>query len=113
MLRKLAISFYRFSDYLLTGGDFVKKIVWSLFVLFFFYCGLAEGFASFYESFDGMGSITSNSGTLSGAQSFAQGIKNMSFNFSGSKRISYPMKNNLNITNGTIEFWVKPPAGNG
>jgi hypothetical protein len=67
----------------------------------------------FYESFDNMSTISNNSGTLLGTPAFEPGVKNDAFNFSGNKRVYYPMIGNINVSNGTIEFWVKTPPGNG
>ncbi|MFH1710976.1 MAG: LamG-like jellyroll fold domain-containing protein [Nanoarchaeota archaeon] len=66
----------------------------------------------FYESFDNLESITNNSGTIDNAPiNFVEGIKNNAANLSGSKRINYPMQNNFNPEEGTIQFWIKKNTG--
>jgi len=71
----------------------------------------------FYESFDNYSSTLDNDGTYShthlGPPPFVKGVLNNSVNLSRIGRFCYPIEDNFNLTNGTIEFWVKPPLGNG
>ncbi len=67
----------------------------------------------FYESFEDVSSITNNNGTITGSPTFTKGVLGNAVNFSGSKRACYPLANNFNEKNGTVEFWVKPPMGGG
>jgi len=68
---------------------------------------------TFYESFDNLSSIEDNEGVLSGSPVFVEGQENSAFNFSGSKRVYYPMLDNFNPSQGTLQFWIKPLADNG
>jgi len=89
-----------------------KLIILFPLVIFLAAALVHSGSLVFYESFDNLSSITNNQGVLSGSPTFAAGVKNSAFNFSNSKTVYYPMQDNFNYSQGTIEFWVKPPAGN-
>jgi parallel beta-helix repeat protein len=67
----------------------------------------------FYESFESLSSVIEKNGTITGTPTIVDGVLGNAINFSGSKKACYPIPNNVNNTNGTIEFWVKAPAGNG
>ena len=74
----------------------------------------------FYESFDNITSIQNNLGISSGYYSdvdntplFFNGIKGNAANFSGYKKVCYPLAGNFNESNGTIQFLVKSRPNNG
>lgn len=94
----------------------IKKVLLLInFILFLniTYIVYAANELLFYESFDNSSSVLDNNGTVYGILQFTDGLMNNAINFSGNRKVCYPIQNNLNISNGTIEFWVKPPLGNG
>jgi parallel beta-helix repeat protein len=76
--------------------------------------GIGEGWLLgrnllFYESFEGMGSIQSNDGTVSGTVRIADFPWGEAGDMTSSGYVSYPLEGNFK-SNGrmTLEFWVKP-----
>ncbi|MCK5342846.1 MAG: hypothetical protein KAR20_05550, partial [Candidatus Heimdallarchaeota archaeon] len=94
-----------------------------LFILFTFFTVTitAEGKSLiFYESFDELQSVIDNGGHhgSNGWMKFIPGFRGNAADFTGSKNVSYPMINdvnsinNLDLSQGTLEFWVKSPNAN-
>lgn len=90
------------------------KVFMGCFLIFFLSLQLeASGKSlSFYESFDSNESIEENSGSLNGTIDFVDGFIGNAGDFSDSRRICYPLQDNLDLTKGTIEFVVKTPDKN-
>jgi len=70
----------------------------------------------FYESFENASTIDANQGVAynTADPEFVDGIKGNALNFGGwSTRVSYPLQDNYNETEGTIQFWIKSLPGYG
>ncbi|KYK27273.1 hypothetical protein AYK26_04010 [Euryarchaeota archaeon SM23-78] len=86
----------------------------AVLVLLFFIIGFNSVEALlFYEPFNNISTIQDNNGSLLFAPIFCDGVLGNALNLSNSKKVCYPLENNFNDTNGTLEFWVKPPSDNG
>ncbi|MBD3164115.1 hypothetical protein GF323_02870 [Candidatus Woesearchaeota archaeon] len=75
-------------------------------------CNSSESGLIFYDNLDSIGSILANEG-IAPSVDFVPGIAGNAVNLSINKRIYYPMTGNIDVTNGTLQFWVKPPNANG
>ncbi len=69
----------------------------------------------FHESFDSLNNIQQNGAASSGSgwPDIVPGILGNAADFSGSKAITYPISQRLQLNQGTLEFWVKTPNANG
>jgi len=68
----------------------------------------------FYEPFEDLDSLILNGGRCgtNGCPNFGDGVIGNSGDFSDSKLVCYPLQDNFNLNNGTIEFWFKTPTSN-
>ena len=68
----------------------------------------------FFESFDELQSVIDNGGYhgSKGWMKFIPGFRGNAADFTGSKNVCYPMINNLDLSQGTLEFWLKSPNAN-
>ncbi|MFH1290835.1 MAG: LamG-like jellyroll fold domain-containing protein [Nanoarchaeota archaeon] len=90
----------------------MKKVVLILAVFLFLSFVNAEELI-FYETFDDEQGILDNQGTIYGAIDFVNGVLGNAADMTGgSKKVCYPLEGNFDDTNGTLEFWVKPPYEN-
>jgi hypothetical protein len=72
----------------------------------------------FFETFEDIDSIEANGGVIEdGDLSFVNGVIGNAGDFSGSPsgslKVCYPLNNNFNFNNGTVEFLVKMPDKDG
>ncbi|MCH7526931.1 MAG: electron transfer flavoprotein subunit beta/FixA family protein, partial [Planctomycetes bacterium] len=68
----------------------------------------------FYETFDDPIAIQNNGETtgISDSIVFVEGVLGNAATLTGSKKLCYPMLDNFDLYQGTVEFWVKSPAAN-
>jgi hypothetical protein len=78
-----------------------------LVVIFVFLASYGYADVIFYESFDSIASVQNNGGTYASAPSFVSGKVGNAADFSGSKRVQYPQAGNLDLDEGTVQFWAK------
>jgi hypothetical protein len=97
----------------MSGNSFIVGIM-VLVVLSFGFVSAAEKGLLFYEGFEDLDSINENSGKVSRVveKDFLSGIVGNGIDFSGNKRVCYPLKDNFNTGKGTIQFWVRPKNSN-
>jgi hypothetical protein len=66
----------------------------------------------FYEPFESTKTISDNGGSITGSLSFVKGVTGNGATMSDSAHVKYPMNNNFNLNEGTIQFWVWSPNTN-
>ncbi|MDH5327114.1 MAG: DUF5011 domain-containing protein [Gammaproteobacteria bacterium] len=67
----------------------------------------------FHESFDSLDQMQVNGASAGSAwPNIVPGVVGNAADFSNSTRVCYPLQGNLDLSQGTLEFWVKTPNAN-
>ncbi len=85
---------------------FHKRYITLLFLFIGFIASNVDAELLFYEPFENETSISQNNGTVAGTPIFLSGVEGQAISLPGDSRVMFPILNNLNLSEGTVQFWV-------